>query len=162
MKKSEGGGGGGGGGGTFFCPSYFFFGLPIIHGFFSRFKSLYGFSFGIYMLSLFYIAAFYRRVMKCCFLGIKNLQVWAVKGGTGSADPHNVSAKSVDAAIERSALRLQLCFESVIRTMFLPKSESTTFIGSADPLKLLLKPAIRAEIFTQIRRSADPSTLPRI
>ena len=28
-----------------------------------------------YMLSLFYIATFYKRVMKCCFLGIKNLQV---------------------------------------------------------------------------------------
>ena len=27
------------------------------------------------MLSLFYIATFYRKVMKCCFLGIKNLQI---------------------------------------------------------------------------------------
>ena len=58
-----------------FCLAYFFLGLPIMHVFFSRFKSLYGFFFGVYMLSLSYIATFYRRVMKCCFLGIKNLQV---------------------------------------------------------------------------------------
>ena len=32
--------------------------------------------FVVYMLSLFYIATFYRKVVKCCgFLGIKNLQV---------------------------------------------------------------------------------------
>ena len=34
------------------------------------------FFFVVDMLSLFYIATFYRKAMKCCgFLGIKNLQV---------------------------------------------------------------------------------------
>ena len=79
-----------------------------------------------------------------------------MKGGTGFADPRNFIAKSVDAAIERSAVRLQLCFESVIRTIFLPKSESITFIGTADPLKLLLKSAIRMKFWA---KSADPPTL---
>ena len=77
-------------------------------------------------------------------------------GGTESADPRNFSAKSVDAAIERSAVRLQLCFESVICTIVLPKSESITFIGSANPLKLLFKSAIRTKF---LPKSADPQTL---
>ena len=77
-------------------------------------------------------------------------------GGAGSADPRNFSAKSIDVAIKRSAVRLQLCFESVIRTIFLPKSESITFIGYADQLKLLLKSAIRTKI---LAKSADPQTL---
>ena len=71
------GGGGGGGGGVSFCLAYFFFGLPIMHVvFFHASRACMDFFFVVYMLSLFYIATFYRRVMKCClFLGIKNLQV---------------------------------------------------------------------------------------
>ena len=59
-----------------FCLAYFFFGLPIMHVFFFTPQELVWIFFVVYMLSLFYIATFCRRVMKCCgFLGIKNLQV---------------------------------------------------------------------------------------
>ena len=51
---------------------------------------------------------------------------------------------------------LELYFESVIRTLFLAISESIRFIGSADPLKLLLKSAIRRKF---LAKSADPQTL---
>ena len=66
----------GGGGGGEFLPYIIFFGLPIMHFFFIfMLQQLVWFFFGIDMLSLFYIATFYRRVMKCFFLGIKHLQV---------------------------------------------------------------------------------------
>ena len=41
-----------------------------------------------------------------------------IKGGYRIRHPRNFIAKSVDAAIERSAVLLQLCFKSVIRTVF--------------------------------------------
>ena len=45
--------------------------------------------------------------------------------------------------------------ESVISTLFFGKSESIRFIGSADPLKLLLKSAIRRKF---LAKSADRQT----
>ena len=51
---------------------------------------------------------------------------------------------------------LELCFQSIIRTTFLPKSESIIFIGPADPLKFLLKSAIRRRF---LAKSTDTQTL---
>ena len=59
-----------------FCLAYFFF-RPAYYAqvFFQASRACMDFFFEVYMLSLFYLATFYRRVMECCFLGIKNLQI---------------------------------------------------------------------------------------
>ena len=61
-----------------FSLAYYFFSAPIMHVllFFSRFKRLYGFFLlNIYVIVILHSYTFYRRVMKCCFLGMKNLLV---------------------------------------------------------------------------------------
>ena len=67
----------------------------------------------------------------------------------------------LDLATERCAVQLGLhvCFESIIYTTFLPKSESIIFICSTDPLKLLLKSVIQTR-FGQMHRSTDPISPP--
>ena len=61
-----------------FSLAYYFFSVPIKHVvFFSRFKRLYGFFLrNIYVIVILHSYTFYRRVMKCCFLGMKNLLVY--------------------------------------------------------------------------------------
>ena len=64
----------------------------------------------------------------------------------------------LDLATERCAVQLGLhvCFESIIYTTFLPKSESIIFICSTDPLKLLLKSVIQTDV---LAKCTDPQTL---
>ena len=50
---------------------------------------------------------------------------------------------------------LESCFESVIRTLFSPKSESIRFFKSADSLKLLLKSTIGKKLLAKF---ADPQS----
>ena len=70
-------------GGGWVSALHTFFSACLLCMFFSHLKSLYGYFFVVYMLSLFYIATCYWKAVKCCSLilrykesaGINNLQI---------------------------------------------------------------------------------------
>ena len=76
--------------------------------------------------------------------------IYSIDNGIDYVQSENKWMVRLPARIMQSALNFCL------------KSESIRFIESADPLKLLLKSAIQWKFFWQIRRSADPLTLPAL